>query len=145
MFFRKGKKPIKLSGELTRLGDKTKTRSQLSCLSNTFCPLYNSFLSSLFLWTLGHLQFGTASSQPLIILRWVWRLAMNQAPSTLPLALGLLNCSFSPPAGGKAGKRKSEAYINLRPSYAWAAAIKKMGKEIENFSQREVSGWFICV
>lgn len=69
-----------MSGELARLGDEIKTTGQLFCLSNTFFPLYNSFLSSLFLQTLGPLQFSTASSQLLIILRWVRSLAMNQAP-----------------------------------------------------------------
>lgn len=48
-FQEREKNNIKISGELTRLGDKMKSGSRLSCLSNTFSPLDNSFLSSVLL------------------------------------------------------------------------------------------------
>lgn len=116
IFQERGKKHMKMSEELTRLGGEINTRSRTSCPNNTFSPLYNSFLSSLFLLlgplqTLWDWQFGTASCQLLVILRWATCLAMNQAPSSLSLALGLLHCLFLLPVRRKAGRGESKAYM----------------------------------
>lgn len=82
---------MKMSEELVRLGGEIKARSQTSCPSNMFSPLYHSFLFSLSLLlgpvqTLWYWHFGTASRQLLVILRWATSLAMDHASSNPFLA-----------------------------------------------------------
>lgn len=146
-FFRKGKEHHEKVRELTRLSGEIKTRNHISCPSSSL-PLYNSFsLLCLLLGplqTLWYLQFGVTSSQLLIILRWVTGLPMNQASSALLLALDLLLCFFLPPLGGKAGERKSKAYIHHSSIWLGLGSSDK-NREGNRKSQLKGSFWVVCV
>ena len=136
-----------MSEGLVRLGGEIKTRSQTSCPSNMFSPLYHPFLFSLSLLlgpvqTLWYWHFGTVSRQLVVILRWATSLAMDHASSNPFLAFSWLHCLLLPPGRGKAGKRKSKAYMCQSSIYLCSSGKNGKGNRKP---QLKGSFWMVCV